>query len=345
MARKAGRNGARAAVAESGEGVLAGIVDRVFEDPARSGGLMVVAMTATAIICNAMFLQNSHRPAPLFATRPSASAVPLPTPAPDFRPAATPAPAPQAQPVQRVASPQAITPPLPRPAPSAKPAPVATTAAAKPAPVPPAPVPATATQSPSEAQQQTALVTEIQRGLARLGIYTGAIDGKTGGRTSAAIAKYETAAGLKPTGHATPELLYALQHPTAAPAAAAAPAADPIAAQLDSSAERRAASIAADNAAADAKAAAAAKAQAQAQAAQAQAAKAAAQTKAAGAYRTVQTALNRIGYGPVPVDGTANSPTVDAIRRFELDNGLPVSGEPSDALTTRLVAIGAMKSN
>jgi peptidoglycan hydrolase-like protein with peptidoglycan-binding domain len=305
---------------------------------------MVVAMTATAIICNAMFLQNSHRPAPLFAPRPSANAVPLPTPAPDFRPAATPAPAPQPQlqPVQRVASPQVMTPPLPRPAPTAKSAPVATTAAAKPAPLPPAPVPATATQSPSEAQQQTALVIEIQRGLARLGIYTGAIDGKSGGRTSAAIAKYETAAGLKPTGQATPELLYALQHPTAAPAVAAPPAADPIAAQLDSSAERRAASIAADNAAADAKAATAAKAQAQAQAAQA---KAAAQTRAAGTYRTVQTALNRIGYGPVPVDGTANTPTVDAIRRFELDNGLPVSGEPSDALTARLVAIGAIKSN
>jgi peptidoglycan hydrolase-like protein with peptidoglycan-binding domain len=65
----------------------------------------------------------------------------------------------------------------------------------------------------------------------------------------------------------------------------------------------------------------------------------------AATYRTVQTALNRIGYGPVPVDGTANKATLDAIRGFELDNGLSVSGEPSDALIQRLVAIGAIKLN
>lgn len=339
MARKAGgRSVARAAAAESGEGLLAGLVDRVFEDPARSGGLMVVAMTATAIVCNAMFLQNAHRPAPLFQMRPSANSapvtVPLPKPAPDF-PAA-----PAAQPVQRVAPPQTIAPPLPRPSPAAKSAPVAA---------------APAVAQPTPAQQQAALVTEIQRGLARLGIYTGAIDGKTGGRTSAAIAKYEEAAGLKATGQPTPELLYALQHPTAAPANAAR-APDPIAAELDQSAQRRAATIAAQTDAANARAAAAAQAQAEAtQAAQAkaaaaqqaaqQAAKAAEQNKAAGSYRTVQTALNRIGYGPVPVDGTANAATVDAIRGFELDNGLPVTGAPSQPLIDRLVTIGAIKPN
>ena len=75
------------------------------------------------------------------------------------------------------------------------------------------------------------------------------------------------------------------------------------------------------------------------------AASAAAATKMAATYRTVQTALNRIGYGPVPVDGTANKATLDAIRGFELDNGLSVSGEPSDALIQRLVAIGAIKLN
>ena len=104
MARKAGgRSVARAAAAQSSEGLLAGLVDRVFEDPARSGGLMVVAMTATAIICNAMFLQNAHRPAPLFQIRPSANSapipVPLPKPAPNFR--AAPDTPPAAQPVCR----------------------------------------------------------------------------------------------------------------------------------------------------------------------------------------------------------------------------------------------------
>ncbi len=48
-----------------------GIIDRVFENPAMSGGLMVMALTATAIVSNAMFLQSGHHPDPLFMTRPS----------------------------------------------------------------------------------------------------------------------------------------------------------------------------------------------------------------------------------------------------------------------------------
>lgn len=341
MARKAGgRSGAQAISGEGAEGLLAGIVDRIFEDPARSGGLMVVAMTATAIICNAMFLQNTHRPAPLFPTRAQANtapaAVPIPTPAPNFR--AVPDAAPAAQPVARVAAPQPAAPPLPHPSPAAKPAAVAA--------VSPAPVPA---QAPAAADSSVALVTEIQRGLARLGIYTGAIDGKTGARTSAAIAKYEEAAGLKPTGQATPELLYGLQHPTATPIpSAVAPAADPIGAQLDRAALQRAATIAAATktaASAPAPTAHARTTQTQVVPTAAATASAGQQSKLAAEYRTVQLALNRIGYGPVPVDGTANKATTDAIRGFELDNGLPVSGEPSPALSSRLTAIGAIKSN
>jgi peptidoglycan hydrolase-like protein with peptidoglycan-binding domain len=59
--------------------------------------------------------------------------------------------------------------------------------------------------------------------------------------------------------------------------------------------------------------------------------------------KVIQTALNRIGYGPLPVDGNAGSETLDAIRRFELDNGMPVTGQVGDALVARLYAIGAIK--
>ena len=59
-------------------------------------------------------------------------------------------------------------------------------------------------------------------------------------------------------------------------------------------------------------------------------------------YERVQAALNRIGYGPVAIDGTANEATTNAIRRFELDNGLPISGAVSDAVIDRLLAIGAL---
>jgi peptidoglycan hydrolase-like protein with peptidoglycan-binding domain len=64
----------------------------------------------------------------------------------------------------------------------------------------------------------------------------------------------------------------------------------------------------------------------------------------ADAYRKVQTALNQIGYGPIPVDGKAGKDTADAIRRFELDNALPMSGVPDDGVVKRLTAIGALAS-
>ena len=63
-----------------------------------------------------------------------------------------------------------------------------------------------------------------------------------------------------------------------------------------------------------------------------------------GAQRTlsVQRALNLIGYGPVPEDGVAGETTIAAIRRFELDHGLPITGAAGDTVIDRLVAIGAM---
>jgi peptidoglycan hydrolase-like protein with peptidoglycan-binding domain len=56
----------------------------------------------------------------------------------------------------------------------------------------------------------------------------------------------------------------------------------------------------------------------------------------------VQAALNEIGYGPVKVDGLSGHETADAIRRFELDNGLAVNGVADATLVERLVSIGAM---
>jgi len=62
-------------------------------------------------------------------------------------------------------------------------------------------------------------------------------------------------------------------------------------------------------------------------------------------YRSVQNALNQAGYGPLPTDGIPSEETASAIRRFELDNGLPITGKPGDRVTTRLVSIGAMQAN
>jgi peptidoglycan hydrolase-like protein with peptidoglycan-binding domain len=62
-------------------------------------------------------------------------------------------------------------------------------------------------------------------------------------------------------------------------------------------------------------------------------------------YQQVQDALNRIGYGPLAVTGGGDEATANAIRRFELDNGLPISGKAGDRVLARLRTIGAMASN
>lgn len=61
--------------------------------------------------------------------------------------------------------------------------------------------------------------------------------------------------------------------------------------------------------------------------------------------RRVQEALNQLGYGPVDTDGRSGGKTATAIRRFELDNGLPLTGVAGDAVMAKLVMIGAMKSS
>jgi peptidoglycan hydrolase-like protein with peptidoglycan-binding domain len=175
---------------------------------------------------------------------------------------------------------------------------------------------------PPEPSPEQQLVAGIQRELARLGLYSGAIDGVTGPRTASAIRAYETAAGIAPSGVATDQLLTMLKHPApprqAPPVVAASAAPDNLAQELDRREQERARLIAEDQ--------------------QRQAA-----AKAGETYRAVQAALNRIGYGPVPVDGSADAKTLDAIRRFELDNGMPVTGQANDALIARLVAIGAIR--
>lgn len=57
---------------------------------------------------------------------------------------------------------------------------------------------------------------------------------------------------------------------------------------------------------------------------------------------TVQSALNSIGYGPLQVTGRMSDETADSIRRFELDNGMTITGEAGAAVVRRLVAIGAI---
>jgi len=281
-ARQDGGDGAFISV----DGTIGRLVDRVFDNPAMSGGLFVMALTASAIMSNALFLQNVRHPEPLFATRPPlmidrhvpSAAVPVPP----YRSDET----------------GSITPPLPRPAP-----------------IPPL--------AAVEAED-TALLREIQTMLARKGLYLGAIDGKYGELSRSAIAAYEKAEGLPVTGVPSAGLLESMKAAAAAPSAPPAPVVAAIPPELpppSASAPVQEAALPAPQGPSP-------------QEIEAELRRL--------RYERVQTALNRIGYGPVAVDGTANEETANAIRRFELDNGLPISGSAGDGVVDRLIAIGAL---
>jgi peptidoglycan hydrolase-like protein with peptidoglycan-binding domain len=246
-------------------GVIARFADRAFEHPATSGGLLVMAMTAAAIASNAMFLQQSRHPGPLFTTRPPPSA--------SVSPPAVDVPLPRSR--------SAHAPPAAGPEPSLDPGP--------------------ATASPPS-PPDIRLVIGLQQELTRRGLYRGAIDGLAGPQTSAAIRAAEAAEGLPQTGIPTAELLAALTRPAPKAALPPAPKIKTVPSGPDPVALERA------------------------------------------RYRRIQAALNLMGYGPLKVDGEAGEDTANAIRRFELDQGLPINGAISDRLINRLVSIGAMSA-
>lgn len=57
----------------------------------------------------------------------------------------------------------------------------------------------------------------------------------------------------------------------------------------------------------------------------------------------VQRALSDLGYGPLEIDGVHGSQTAQAIQRFELDRGLPITGTIDDRIIAELVLIGGVK--
>ncbi len=56
----------------------------------------------------------------------------------------------------------------------------------------------------------------------------------------------------------------------------------------------------------------------------------------------VQQSLSDAAYGPLTADGIMGARTVDAISRFQLDQGMIVTGKIDDTLITRLIDVGAL---
>lgn len=56
--------------------------------------------------------------------------------------------------------------------------------------------------------------------------------------------------------------------------------------------------------------------------------------------RDIQVSLNRLGYDAGPVDGVYGQRTADAIRAYEYNNRLPLTGKPSPNLHNHMVSQG-----
>lgn len=139
-------------------------------------------------------------------------------------------------------------------------------------------------------QRANPLIGDIQEELQRRGIYDGAVDGVPGERTHAAIRSFQIAAGLRPTGEATEELLAALMTSNGS----AGGVGEDDGASADVAPKPRPAPAA---------------------------------DVAGMSVIDVQSALNRKGFGPLVTDGLMGNATRDAIRRFEQSRGIAPRGE------------------
>jgi len=288
----------------AGASLVSRLVDRVIDNPAMSGGLVVMALTAAAVVSNAVFLQKARHPEPWFMTRPAAVDASTSAVAPDK----IPTPRPRAD------------------APVARPAPTPANVAI------PVPEPAPASHQPNA---EKSIITELQKELAGRGLYAGKIDGISGSRTRAAIVAFEKSEGLPMTGEPSAEVLDQIRTasirapepasepkpvaPSPPPQAVGRLAPQPVKAVTSEPLDDEPA-VVADPVASEIEIA------------------------TRNRYLAVQHALNQIGYGPVAEDGLASDDIGNAIRRFELDNGLPITGTPDDAVVDRLVSIGAMEA-
>ncbi len=289
----------------AGSGLVDRLVDRVMDNPAMSGGFVVMALTAIAVVSNAVFLQTADHPEPLFMTRPGTTA----EVSPDTTPAAAPpVPRPRVETAVDAVEPQAS--PEPREVIEAA-----------------VPVPTPAPQPPEPAPERK-LVRDLQARLAEQGLYSGKIDGISGSRTQSAIVAYQEAQGLPVTGKPTADIL---DHITTASVetAAKAPEPTPVAVNPAPAAEPPQTIEAVVG---------------EPVAEQPEPIPTAADIAQRNRYLSVQRALNQIGYGPVAEDGRPGDAIDNAIRRFELDNGLPITGTPDDGVLERLIAIGALQS-
>lgn len=176
----------------SGLAALAGMgirwcVDRFVQTPMATSGIVLVAGLTLMGGANALFMQDTRHPAPLFV---SGDAVPQ-----AGGQSATPPPV-EPVVVQPIERPEGLT---TQSAPAAQPAPQAEN------------TPAPAQQSQESRPVGNADIAELQQKLQALGLFDGTVDGFYGPKTADAIRAFESRFGMPRTGAASREVLDAVR--------------------------------------------------------------------------------------------------------------------------------------
>jgi peptidoglycan hydrolase-like protein with peptidoglycan-binding domain len=238
-------------------------------------------MATVAILVNVLLMQSGKHPAPMF--KGDAQAKPAAVTQSALPPATT---VPRSRPAEAVHTAPVTSTPLPPPARTVSP----------PAAVP-QPAPAAAVRTPG------AIITDIQRELARRGFFDGAVDGFYGPKTDRAIREFEQAAGLKQTTDPSEAVLQSILRAPARIAKgtnAAPPVARPAPVRNDVAAERPAPSK---------------------------------------RVIAIQRVLSEFGYGQIRPTGIVDAETQSAIEKFERERKLPVTGQASDRVARELAVV------
>jgi peptidoglycan hydrolase-like protein with peptidoglycan-binding domain len=304
---------ARIARPRRSSGLIVRAVDAALRNPVLAAGALVSGLAIIVIVTNALANQPMRHPSPLFRTRDIASSGAVPV--------ATVPIIVGDNPLKPIADGQAPAQAAPKPAPTL-------VAAAEPAPVmPSAPQVSAPAAVPPLANLATQLTERIQQGLHERGFYTGAVDGIAGSGTTEAIRAFETRMGVAATGEVNDRVLALMKSergrqmrapaplpvvpvaakpiPIAAPAPLPAPAATHIGLMP--------AAVPPEPLTGSTE----------------------------GRLQRVQRALNVAGYGPIRADGRFDERTGAAIRKYEGEHGLPVTGRLTERLMSELVVRSA----
>lgn len=312
--------------ASGNRGVLSMLGQMVSAHPSLAGGTMAFTVIFGFVTANALWQQPGQHPAPILKTRdadvgtvPAVSAAPVnetpfikdvpPRTVTTFRiernddtPTAS-IPVPNAQQVS-------VSPTRPADKPVAQPAkPVA---------------------------KANPVLVEIQKILARKGLYGGEIDGLMGPKSAAAIRAWEKANGYVETGEPTTGLLAVMEKPTVpqvkTPETVSVPETKltPEAIINERMARptpkpRPEPVVAADQ-----------------RAGEPVTIPAAPEAVVSELVRQIQSGLSNIAYADIAVDGVAGSQTKSAIEAFEKHYRLPVTGQPNQTVLRKLIEIGAL---